>query len=199
MTECRRKTISVASTTTTTTTTTPFAQPQTTPRLPKSTSHPSPGGLLHLSSECPFGIPLHSPSILANTFLFRSSTTTPKKKLSDSSFMFSPEKRAKRNPLHDSHKPNMAVTFDTTAAAKMLSLDSPSPSMKRSDVAILNLDQASLGSPVAKRPPRRQSNSHFHHAHPPSASSVQTTTPRRPASRSVSNQPRPLQNLLHQQ
>ena len=188
MTECRRKTISVAST--------PFAQPQpqTTPRLPKSTSHPSPDSLLHLSSECPFTIPLHSPSILRNTFLFGSSAT-PKKKLSDNSFPFSPEKRAKRNPLHDSHKPNMAVTFDTTVAAKMLSLDSPSPSMKRSDVAILNLDQASLGSPVAKRPPRRQGNSHFNHAHPPSTSH---TTSRRPPSRSVSNQPRP-HHLLHQQ
>jgi len=211
MTECRRKTISVSSTqfarpqppppssssTTATAATTSSGKTSTTPRLPKSTSHPSPDSLLHLSTECPFGIPLHSSSpaaaSLGNTFLFGSAA--PKKKLSDNSFLFSPEKRAKRNPLHDSHKPNMAVTFDTTAAAKMLSLDSPSPSMKRSDVAILNLDQASLGSPVAKRPPRRQSGSHFHHSHPPSASH---TTPRRPPSRSVSNQPRP-HHLLHQQ
>lgn len=192
MTECRRKTISVSST--------QFAHPQsstatTTPRLPKSTSHPSPDSLLHLSTECPFGIPpLHSSTaIIGNTFLFGSAG--PKKKLSDSLFLFSPEKRAKRNPLHDSYKPNMAVTFDTTAAAKMLSLDSPSPSMKRSDVAILNLDQASLGSPVAKRPPRRQSGAHFHQSHPPSTSH---TTPRRPPSRSVSNQPRP-HHMLHQQ
>src|SRR5271170_1732763 len=116
MTECRRKTISVAAT--------PFGQP-TTPRLPKSTSHPSTDSLLHLT-DCPFGVPIRSSSIVGNTFLF--GTNTPKKKLSDSSFLFSPEKRAKRDPLHDSHKPNMAVTFDTTAAAKMLSLDSPSPS-----------------------------------------------------------------------
>src|SRR5271170_2269669 len=99
MTECRRKTISVAAT--------PFGQP-TTPHLPKSTSHPSPDSLLHLS-ECPFGIPLRSSSIVGNSFLFG---TAPKKKLSDSSFLFSPEKRAKRNPLHD-----IGASLDNTTAA----------------------------------------------------------------------------------
>ena len=187
MTECRRKTISISPTTL------PFGQP-TTPRLPKATSHPSPDSLLHLT-ECPF--PLRS-SIVGNTFLFDTNLATPKKKLSDSSFLFSPEKRAKREvPLHESNKQNMALSLGNTS--KMLSLEpqtSPSPSMKRSDIAILNLDQASLGSPVAKRPPRRQASSHFSHQTHPS----QTTTPsRRPPSRSISNQPRPLQNLLHQQ
>ena len=186
MTEYRRKTISISPTL-------PFGQPAT-PRLPKSTSHPSPDSLLHLT-ECPF--PLRS-SIVGNTFLFDTNTTTPKKKLSDSSFLFSPEKRAKREvPLHDSNKQNMGLSLGNTA--KMSSLEpqsSPSPLMKRSDVAILNLDQASLGSPVAKKLPRRQGSSYFNnHTH-----SSQTTTPsRRPPSRSISNQPRPLQNLLHQQ
>jgi hypothetical protein len=185
MTECRRETISNPAS--------PFGQP-TTPRLPKSTSHPSPDSLLHLA-ECPFGIQLPPSSIIGNTFLF--GTTTPKKKPSESSFLFSPEKRAKRNPLHHSNKQNMTVS---TSAARLFSLElqnSPSPSMKRSDVATLNLDQASLGSPVAKRPPRRQASSNFHHTHPSSTS--QTTTPHRPPSRSVSHQPQPLQNLLHQQ
>ena len=187
MTECRRKTISPSPTTL------PFGPP-TTPRLPKATSHPSPDSLLHLT-ECPF--PLRT-SIVGNTFLFGTNVTTPKKKHSDSSLLFSPEKRAKREvPLHESNKQNMALSLGNTT--KLLSLEhqiSPSPSMKRSDVAILNLDQASLGSPVAKRPPRRQASSHFNHQTPPS----QTTTPsRRPPSRSISNQPRPLQNLLHQQ
>ena len=187
MTECRRKTISISPTTL------PFGQP-TTPRLPKATSHPGPDKLLHLT-ECPF--PPRS-SIVGNTFLFGTNTTTPKKKLSDSSILFSPEKRAKREvPLHESSKQNMALSLGNTA--KILSMEpqrSPSPSMKRSDVAILDLDQASLGSPLAKRPPRRQASSHFNiHTH----SSQNTTSSRRPHSRSISNQPRPLQNLLHQQ
>lgn len=187
MTECGRKTISISPTTL------PFGQP-TTPRLPKATSHPGPDKLLHLT-ECPF--PPRS-SIVGNTFLFGTNTVTPKKKLPDSSFLFSPEKRAKREvPLHDSNKQNMALSLGNTA--KILSMESqssPSPSMKRSDVAILNLDQASLGSPLAKRPPRRQASSHFNiHTH----SSQPTTSSRRPHSRSISSQPRPLQNLLHQQ
>ena len=80
----------------------------------------------------------------------------------------------------------------------MDTLCSPSPSMRRSDLAIFNLDQASLASSVAKRPPRRPGNSHFHHS---TSSNSQATTPRRPPSRPLSNQnqPRPFQNLLHQQ
>jgi hypothetical protein len=184
MTECRRKTISSAG---------PLSQTPP-PLLPKSTSHPTPDGLLQLA-DCPFGIPLRSSSILGNTFLFG---TGPKKKLSDSSFLFSPEKRARRTPLHETSKPNMGVSLGNNSAAKLLTLEtSPSPSLKRSDVAILNLDQASLGSPVAKRPPRRQSSTQFHYTHP--ASTSQVTTPRRPPSRSISGQPRPLHNLLHQQ
>jgi len=189
MTDCRRKTISSAATPT-------LLHTPTQRLLPKSTSHPSPDSLLHLA-ECPFGVPASCSSIMANSFLFG---TGPKKKFSDSSFLFSPEKRAKRNPLHDSDKPNMTVfgSAGVSAGAKMLALEpqnSPSPSMRRSDVAILNLDQASLGSPVAKRPPRRQPQQHSTHP----SSTAQTTTPRRPPSRSISGQPRPLHNLLHQQ
>jgi hypothetical protein len=183
MTECRRKTISSAAS---------LAQTPP-PLLPKSTSHPTPDGLLQLA-DCPFGIPLRSSSIVGNAFSFG---TGPKKKLSDSSFLFSPEKRARRTPLHDSSKSNMGISLGNSAA-KLLTLDtSPSPSLKRSDVAILNLDQASLGSPVAKRPPRRQPSTQFHYTHP--ASTSQVSTPRRPPSRSISGQPRPLHNLLHQQ
>jgi hypothetical protein len=197
MTECRRKTISVAAAS-------PFAAAPApcTPRLPKSSSHPSPDALFSLA-QGPFAATTTSTStsssaFIGNTFLF--SPTLPKKKLSDNAFFFSPEKRAKRNPLLDSTRQNMTLSFDSPSAAKLLSMDapnSPSPSMRRSDVAILNLDQASLGSPVAKRPPRRPGNSHFHHPSP--SSNSQTTTPRRPPSRSISNQPRPLHNLLHQQ
>src|SRR5208282_3425483 len=100
MTECRRKTISISPTTL------PFGQP-TTPRLPKATSHPSPDSPLHLT-ECPFHL---RSSIVGNTFLFDTNVTTPKKKLSDSSILFSPEKRAKREvPLHESNKQNMALS-----------------------------------------------------------------------------------------
>lgn len=184
MTDCRRKTISTAAPPT-------FKTPN--PRLPKSTSHPSPDSLLQLA-DCPFGIPSSCTSIVGGSFLF--GTGHPKKKLSDS--LWSPEKRPRRNPLHNSQKSNMPS--GNTGKISSLSFgpqSSPSPSMKRSDVAILNLDQASMGSPVAKKPPKRPpSNIHHHHTHP-SSSPSQVTTPRRPPSRSITgNRP---QHLLHQQ
>jgi hypothetical protein len=183
MTDCRRKTISTAAPPT-------FKTPN--PRLPKSTSHPSPDSLLQLA-DCPFGIPSTCSSIVGGSFLF--GTGPPKKKLSDNSWSPEKEKRTRRNPLHNSQKSNMPFGNSVKTSIALEPQHSPSPAMRRSDVAILNLDQASLGSPVAKKPPKRPpSFNHHHNTHP---STQQITTPRRPPSRSVTgNRP---QHLLHQQ
>jgi Protein kinase domain len=128
-------------------------------QTPTHPTSPSPeNGVLHLT-DCPFNLPTPCSPIVGNSFLF---DPPHKKKVPDTTFPWSPDKRARRNTLHTSQKLNVPAA-DT------------SPSLKRSDVVILNLDQASLGSPVAKRPPKR----------------MQQATPRKPS--------KPLHNLLHQQ
>ena len=88
------------------------------------------------------------------------------------------------NPSNNSSGSDVTVTMLKSAS---------STSLRRSEL-VLNLDEASMGSPIAKRPMRRSSHHHHHNHHshhhshshtpPPSSNSI-TTTPSR--TRSASN------------
>ena len=86
------------------------------------------------------------------------------------------------NPDNNSSGSDVTVTMLKSAS---------STSLRRSEL-VLNLDEASMGSPIAKRPMRRSSHhhhhNHHHHSHShttPSSSNSITTTPSR--TRSASN------------